>query len=288
MCSVDSPVRTRAGRGADGTDHVRDGSVRPRGPTTAVDGVGEMFGLILAAGNGSRLAGAIGPRSKCLVDVGGRPLISLQIDALVAAGVRSVVVVVGYGADEVRATVGGRARFVENDRFAETNSLYSFHLAGGTLDDDAFILNCDVLFPPSLLGEMNDLGGCVVAFDSRSGGDDEHMKVQIDAGRLVRMGKDLQAHDVAGENLGVIRVDRVGIETMRRTAAVLSGSASSRAWMAEAVNGAAADHVFRALDVAGRPWTEIDFPEDLAVARVRVWPRVASEFDVIDTQRGGL
>lgn len=246
----------------------------------------EMFGLILAAGNGSRLAGAIGARSKCLADVGGRPLISLQIDALVAAGATTVVVVVGHGAEEVRATVGGRVQFVENERYAETNSLHSFHLAGGLINDDAFILNCDVLFPPSLLGEMNDLGGCVVAFDSGSGTEDEHMKVQIDSGRLVRMGKDLQAHDVAGENLGVIRVDRVGVETMRRTAATLSGSVSSRAWMAEAVNGAAIDHVFQAFDVAGRPWTEIDYPDDLAVARVRVWPQVASEFDVIRYQGG--
>ena len=75
-----------------------------------------MRGVILAAGKGARLNGTAADRPKCLVKIGGVSLLKRQIDALRAAGVRDIVVVVGYQADRVRREAGAEVTIVENPR----------------------------------------------------------------------------------------------------------------------------------------------------------------------------
>ena len=82
-----------------------------------------MDALILAAGSGRRLRLN---RPKCLVELGGRPLIDHQLQALAWAGVDRVVVVAGYMADDVMAALPPGLPVVVNEDYAETNSLYSF------------------------------------------------------------------------------------------------------------------------------------------------------------------
>ncbi len=57
---------------------------------------------ILAAGVGSRLDPLTRDRPKCLVKVGGRPILQHQLDALRAAGIERVIIVVGYQEAAVR------------------------------------------------------------------------------------------------------------------------------------------------------------------------------------------
>ena len=71
---------------------------------------------VLAAGRGSRLGG---DASKPLLEWRGRPLVAWALDAVLESGLAPVVVVVGYRADEVRATVGTHAEVVENPEWEE-------------------------------------------------------------------------------------------------------------------------------------------------------------------------
>jgi NDP-sugar pyrophosphorylase family protein len=68
----------------------------------------EVSAAILAGGLGTRLRPAIADRPKVLAPVAGRPFLAYLLDQLEAAGVRQVVLLVGYGADHVRATFGDR------------------------------------------------------------------------------------------------------------------------------------------------------------------------------------
>jgi bifunctional UDP-N-acetylglucosamine pyrophosphorylase/glucosamine-1-phosphate N-acetyltransferase/UDP-N-acetylglucosamine pyrophosphorylase len=60
--------------------------------------------IVLAAGKGTRMKSEL---PKVLVPVAGRPMVRYVIDALRAAGVERIVVVVGYRADLVRAELAG-------------------------------------------------------------------------------------------------------------------------------------------------------------------------------------
>ncbi len=77
---------------------------------------GDVAGIVLAAGGSSRMGQG---RNKLLECFGERPLVAVAVDALLAAGVRPVVVVTGFEAERVRAALAGRAcRFVHHAGWA--------------------------------------------------------------------------------------------------------------------------------------------------------------------------
>src|SRR4051812_37969868 len=145
-----------------------------------------MDALILAAGSGRRLRH---DRPKCLVDLGGRPLIDHQMQALDWAGVKRVVVVAGYHSDEVRDALPPGTPMVINPDYAETNSLYSFWLARQEIGEEVLVLNGDVLFHPVIARALVRRPRSALAYDSRSGREEEEMKVIIRGGGLAVMSK---------------------------------------------------------------------------------------------------
>ena len=230
--------------------------------------------VILAAGRGMRLNGACNGTPKCLIEVGGRTLIERQLDALSEVGIERACVVVGYKGDDVRAAVGHRCHVINNDRYMETNSLYSLWLARKWVEGSFVLLNCDVLAHPDVYHRVLAVNGSALAYDSSSGGEPEHMKVQIE-NRLVRaMSKQLPPERVSGENVGILQFDREGAAAVLAEANVLVQGDADAEWAPTAVASAAEKTQIRAVDIADLPWTEIDFPDDLSGARGRVWPLI--------------
>ncbi|OLE97110.1 MAG: hypothetical protein AUG75_12185 [Cyanobacteria bacterium 13_1_20CM_4_61_6] len=228
-----------------------------------------MDALILAAGQGSRLKEG---RAKCLVDLGGRPLIDHTLDALRAAGVERFVVVAGYQATRVAQALPPDTTVVLNTRYAQTNSLYSFLAARAAVGRELVVLNSDVLFHPLIAQMVARHPGAALAYDSASGDDPEQMKVEVHRGRLVTMAKTLEADRTSGENLGIIRLSGAATRAAFDAAAQIVGAGGERSWLPAAIAAIASEHPVACLDVAGLPWVEIDFPEDLAHARARVLP----------------
>src|SRR5438094_6787633 len=100
---------------------VRAGGLEsePPAPATASS---PRVGVVLAAGRSERLAPVTGGDSKALVRVGGLALVGRAVRTLLGAGLRRVVVVVGYQAGPVGALADrlapGRVRPVMPDRWA--------------------------------------------------------------------------------------------------------------------------------------------------------------------------
>jgi glucose-1-phosphate thymidylyltransferase len=69
-----------------------------------------LKGLILAAGEGSRLRPFTFSRPKHLIPLLGKPMIRYAIDDLVSSGVRDIGVVVGYFGDLIREALGDGSR----------------------------------------------------------------------------------------------------------------------------------------------------------------------------------
>ncbi len=68
-------------------------------------------GVILAAGDGDRLGSLTAVCPKVLLPVNGRPLISYPIEAMAAAGISKIAIVVGYLADKVIEMLGDGSNF---------------------------------------------------------------------------------------------------------------------------------------------------------------------------------
>ncbi|MBK5254688.1 MAG: aminotransferase class I/II-fold pyridoxal phosphate-dependent enzyme [Vicinamibacteria bacterium] len=122
-----------------------------------------MRALILAAGLGRRLGDLTRDRTKAMVEVAGHRLIDRALDALLAAGIHDVVIVLGHGAPGLRAAIEGRGGdlcvvFIENPVYAETNNIYSLWLAREVLaEGDTLVLESDLIFDPGLIVDvLND------------------------------------------------------------------------------------------------------------------------------------
>ena len=118
-----------------------------------------MKAVILAAGRGSRLKPLTNRAPKCLVRLHGKPIMQRQLESLDRAGFRECVVVVGYRGDQVEYQFGPGFRnleltYVYNDRYDDTNNIYSLWLARNHLDDDILLLESDLIFEDGLLEDI--------------------------------------------------------------------------------------------------------------------------------------
>jgi len=121
-----------------------------------------MKALILAAGLGSRLKQKTVGLPKALLPVGGKPILKRQIESLVVAGIRKIVLVIGHEGQKIVDFIantfqGLEVQYVVNPDASTTNSSYSFWLARRWIEGEPYLhLNCDILFSPALLRQLID------------------------------------------------------------------------------------------------------------------------------------
>lgn len=222
-------------------------------------------------------------RPKCLLPIGGETILSNMLGAISAAGVRRVVIVVGYERGEVigaaRACAAGREElgltFVENDRFDETNTLGSLHLAREHVRGSILYFNADVWFDPQIVLDLARAGGqappsatgeSLLALEPKPCGAEE-VKVRVDSGgRVVGIGKKLDPKLCAGEFIGIARFDEPLTSALRRS---LDERAASHgdAYFEFALDAVLDDASLGVLPIARGAAVEIDTPEDWDAAK---------------------
>ena len=70
-----------------------------------------MIGVILAAGEGRRLRPLTLTRPKHMIPVGGKPILEHLVNAVKAAGIKEILVVVGYKAETIKEYFGNGSEF---------------------------------------------------------------------------------------------------------------------------------------------------------------------------------
>lgn len=119
-----------------------------------------MQALMLAAGMGKRLGPYTQNATKCMVPVNGKTLIEYCIEALLKAGIRKMVMVIGYKGDVLKSFLNGKylemnITWIENPVYDKTNNIYSLFLASNELEkDDTILLESDLIFEPSVITEL--------------------------------------------------------------------------------------------------------------------------------------
>jgi L-glutamine-phosphate cytidylyltransferase len=233
-----------------------------------------MQAVILAGGVGSRLEAVTDGKPKCLAEIGGRSLILHQLGALSDHGVGPVLMVVGYKHEAIRAVVGQRVEYLVNERFRETNSLYSLWMAREWVKGPFVLLNSDLFFDPEILARLLEEPGNVLAYDSTSSRGREQTKVAIRGRKVIDLGKDLPPASARGESLGLLKFEADGAKAMMDVAAQQIEGGNEQAWVIEATRAVCKIVPLYGANVAGLPWTEVDFPHDLEEARSEVWPAI--------------
>jgi len=111
-------------------------------------------GVVLAAGEGTRLRPLTQNRPKPMLPAANRPILEHVLETLVEAGVSRLVVVVGYKRDRVQEHFGPTFRDVPIDYVVQDKQLGSGHAvmqARTTVDGPVLVLNGDRVIEPSMV-----------------------------------------------------------------------------------------------------------------------------------------
>jgi len=114
-----------------------------------------MKALILAAGGSSRLRPVTQYIPKCLVKINTKTIIDLELEPLMALGIKEIIVTTGYHEQKVRQHLSQyrgsfKTIYVQNNLYDSTNYIYSLWLAKDLIDDDILLLHGDLLFDNTL------------------------------------------------------------------------------------------------------------------------------------------
>jgi len=110
--------------------------------------------ILIAAGRGKRLGAHTDEIPKCMVEVGGRPILAWIWRALEASGVDELVVIRGYRGDVLESFVRAlvpRAIFVDNTQWQSNNVLLSLACARAYLDRPCYLTYSDIIYTPAVV-----------------------------------------------------------------------------------------------------------------------------------------
>jgi len=112
--------------------------------------------VILAAGKGTRLQPLTSNVPKCLVKIGGVPLLERALQSLASQGVTEAIIVIGYRGDVIRDRIGSQfanvaIHYVDAPDFDTTNNIHSLWDARDYLDEDILLLEADVAFDTTVI-----------------------------------------------------------------------------------------------------------------------------------------
>jgi 1L-myo-inositol 1-phosphate cytidylyltransferase/CDP-L-myo-inositol myo-inositolphosphotransferase len=224
--------------------------------------------VVLAAGRGSRL-GLPDAAPKPLAPLAGRKIIDYTLEAIAAAGIDDILVVVGYREDEVRRAIGEIGpegvpiSFVSNAKWDGPAST-SLRAARDWCDEDPFLLAMsDHVLSPTFVQTFLDRaepGECAVAADAAP-----REPAYVAEATLLEVGPDSR---VTGIGKGRERWHALdaGAFILQPEAWEAVDAAPERCDLSTIFTGVASTVGLSAVDVTGTFWYDVDTPEDLATA----------------------
>ncbi len=249
------------------------------------------IGVILAAGIGSRLRPLTVTRPKCLVKVCNRTILDYQLEAYRRAGVRELVIVVGYEANEVIRAVRHQKDLhvilVLNTDYESSNNMFSLYLAREYLKGRDFVLsNGDVVIAPTLIARLLDCGNpSAIAIDRRTYLDESMKVTRRPFGGLGDIGKDIPRHRAYGCSVDVYKFSASDGEVfLNEVERIIEGENNRKEWTEVALRRLMCTErlCLAPYDIGEQDWYEIDDFEDLLMAyrRFSGFDRALPTYDV--------
>jgi choline kinase len=236
--------------------------------------------VILAAGNGSRMAARSGEMPKPLVPLDGKPLLEHVMTNARAAGIERFVIVLGYHSDAIREWYESRpldgvdVTWVENPDYRKDNGV-SVLCAKRLIHEPFLLLMADHIFEPATAAALlrQPLGGDEVilgvdrkiesVFDL-----DDATKVNLEGDRIVNIGKNLKHYNALDTGMFLCRP----VIFQWLESAMINGNCS----LSDGLRIMGQNGTFKGFDIEEGYWQDVDTPAALDYAQGSIhsssWP----------------
>jgi len=228
-----------------------------------------MKGIILSAGNGTRLLPLTSRMPKCLVDVGGRAILDHQLDALASAGVSEAVVVVGYRGHQVAEHLAVTppplsVALVANPFWAVSSSIGSVWAARAHLGEPFCLMNGDTVFASTIIaGALSTVpDGVGLLVEPIAAPELDDMLVELEGANVRAVAKTLDPAHAHHRSLGVV-LSGGGAEYRDALDTVIAADNGIHAYHHDVVARLARTVGVTAIVDRHGGWQEIDRPEDI-------------------------
>lgn len=226
--------------------------------------------LILAAGNGSRIAARSGELPKPLVQLNGTPLLKHVITSARDAGIERFVIVVGFRGQMIKDWYeshplrGVQVTWVENAEYRKSNGI-SVLRAKQVIKENFMLLMADHIFEPETAKSLLrcPLGNkeVILAVDRNIGSVfdlDDATKVRLEQDRVVEIGKWLRKYNALDTGMFLCSPALFGW--------LEAASASGDCSLSDGLRLMAQNGTFKGFDIGDAHWQDVDTPDALDYA----------------------
>ncbi len=236
-----------------------------------------MKAIIVAAGRALRMHPISDGMPKCLLKVGKRTtILEHQLQNLKACGIKKIVLVTGYCEEQIREFCKNKnkIKLIYNPFFDITNIMVSLWFAKEEMGGGFIFSYSDILYDREILKDLMANKNDIIMVVDKKKTDEESEKVLVDYRGLIKeVSKNVSPKEAYGEFIGLIKLSKKGADLLAQELDEMVREGSLASYLTRAFERLARKrYPIHLSPTRGRPWIEIDFPEELERARKEAFP----------------
>ena len=239
-----------------------------------------MKAVILAAGKGERLSkgkSKLNAKPKPLIPLLGLSLIERTILSAKESGIYDFVIVVGHRSEEVvkyveakQKRLGVNIDFVENEEWEKGNGLSVLKAKEALKEEDFVLLMCDHVFDSSILNDLlakarrNKGDKCILCVDKPENvfDLDDATKILLERNKPKAIGKKIENYNAV--DCGMFYCTSEVFDALEKEIG------EGKYELSDAVQCLIDSDKLEVFDIGGRFWCDIDTPDSLEYAKLRM------------------
>lgn len=231
--------------------------------------------LILNSGLGSRMGDETKTHPKCMTMIDDNDtIISRQLKLLEENGIKDVIITTGPFEDKLinycnSLNLDLNIKYINNDKYRETNYIYSIYKARNELNDDIILMHGDLVFSDEVLKMLMENSSSVMTVSSTVDLPEKDFKAVIEDDKIIKVGIEFFNNALACQPL--YKLNKEDWLIWLKNIIKFIDSGNNKCYAENAFNEISNQMNVYPLDIENMLCGEIDNLEDLKVMKKRLW-----------------
>ena len=225
-----------------------------------------MKAIILAAGKATRLLPLTKNMPQCMLKLGQKTILEIQVQNIKKAGIKDIVLVTGYLSAKLEnfcKKLGVSTLF--NPFYEVSGMALSLWIAKEELKTDCIVLYSDVLFDSKIITGLLEQKGDICLAIKKNGLREEAEKV-IEINGIIKNMSKTQFDEANGEFIGIAKFFGKGIEKLLNELRNVAKINLNTSFIELLDNLIKKDEIVMSYDIQNSQFIDVDFPKDLEKA----------------------